>query len=264
MPFFLLYKGSFMKYLLSVVVGIYFLSLAQIQEAWAQRISEPTHAPLPTLIVYTPTITPTDTPMDCVEAIAKDTVDFEEFPEGATGQELSETLASVYGIQITSLQGGAPQIVGIAREGEAEPRLFGWLSLKCPKKPNHNRLCNGGDGGRRVLSLVNALNTKTIRFTIEFIEPVQLVQFDLADVDGDEVLAVKAYNEIGEVLDQTEFNQKGYGWGTENSALSTYEVKNASRIIKKIEVVGTKNIKVFGFGIDNIRTGLVPCSTGGG
>ena len=262
-----------MRYNVAFIVAIYLLSLVQLQEAWAQRVSEPTHAPLPTLIVYTPTIptptptptiTPTDTPMDCVEAIAKDTVDFEEFPEGATGQELSETLASVYGIQITSLQGGAPQIVGIAREGEAEPRLFGWLSLKCPKKPNHNRLCNGGDGGRRVLSLVNALNTKTIRFTIEFIEPVQLVQFDLADVDGNEVFVVKAYNEIGEVLDQTEFNQKGYGWGTGNSALSTYEVKNASRIIKKIEVVGTKNIKVFGFGIDNIRTGLVPCSTGGG
>ena len=87
---------------------------------------------------------------------------------------------------------------------------MGWGSILCPKKPNYNRLCNGGDGGRRALSLVNALNTKTIRFAIEFIEPVQLVQFDLADVDGNEVYAVTAYDETGDTLDQTTFNRKGY------------------------------------------------------
>ena len=52
-----------MKYLLSVVFGVYFLSFVQMQGAYAQRVSEPTHAPLPTLIVLTPTIpTPTTTP----------------------------------------------------------------------------------------------------------------------------------------------------------------------------------------------------------
>ena len=40
-----------MKYLLSVVFGVYFLSFVQMQGAYAQRVSEPTHAPLPTLIV---------------------------------------------------------------------------------------------------------------------------------------------------------------------------------------------------------------------
>lgn len=218
------------------------------------------HAEQPVEVVV-PTPTAINTPIPgCVPEIKSGTVKFEEFSEGASGVALSQALLKDYGITITSSAGGFPRVVEVTKEGDAEAAIRGWASLLCPGRPNYNRLCNGGDGGVRILSLSETMDTKSVNFTLEFVQGVSSANFDLADVDGNEVYTIKALDKDGNEIGSAQVQESGYNLdSTGNSALMNFKVSSSGALIKTVQINGSKSINIFGVGIDNISTGLVPC-----
>ena len=247
--------------------------------AVAQRLSEPAGSGQSPDIVINEETTPSEpTTVACVEGIGKRVIDFEEFDEGAKGTALSEALWNTYGVRLVGLYSGDPQVIRLTERGDARVKkgLIGWYSSACPGGPNQNRLCNGGDGGKRALALSRTLDADRIDVNvdgkqkkravvslgIELKTAVSEVTFDLADIDGTEAFEITAYDADGAELDGVSIKYHGsYSLKRSgNSALTPVAVTSAEANIKKVVIFGTKVIKVFGFGIDNIDTGMEPCA----
>lgn len=197
---------------------------------------------------------------ECITGLKSGRVDFESYNELDTVATLNESLIADYGIAFENVGDTDLAVARIVGEKDPNPDFRAWKSILCPKLPNHNQLCFGGDGGQRILSSTNALNTKNLSFKITLVKPVNQLSFEFADIDGNEEWSFELFNEKGEKLDAaTEIKQSGYGADTGNSALTKFEFIRVNKDIKELVATGTKSIKLFGFGIDNIETGLTIC-----
>lgn len=199
----------------------------------------------------------------CSPGITRDILTFEDFDEGAyIDASVNAQLSTDYGVTFTSGNGGDLRVAKIVGESEPEPFYFAWLSILCPKRPNHNRICRGGaaDVGRRALSTENALSTKDISFEISYAEPVQGVSFDILDLDGKENWTFSAFDEFNApIVPVTVAGGGGYGGGTGNNAVTKFSMSAPGLSIRRLRFVGQKSIKLFGFAFDNFRTGLKAC-----
>lgn len=194
-------------------------------------------------------------------------LNFESIPGAAAGLALDspqmiDYLKSVYGIWFTSVKGGGLVLAKITQSGDPEPpkARWAWYSAKCPDKPNHNRLCEGGDGGQFIMTTKNAVNTKNIVFDIHYAAPTQQLTFQLADFDGLEAWTFTLYDKFNNVIKKSHFNAaKGYGKGTENNSLQAITLTSPSVNIDHVRAQGHKGISTFGFGFDNFEPGIPPC-----
>jgi len=223
----------------------------------------------PPVVPPTPPVTPPNVPVPtptvepCTPGITKNLLTFEDFNEGAyVDSSMNSQLAREYGVTFNSGDGGDLRVAKIVREGEPDPLFSAWLSILCPKAPNHNRICNSDPAavGRRALSTDHSLSTKDISFEIYYIEPVQDLSFDILDLDGQERWVFSAYDEFDNTITPIAVSSSaGYGKGTGNNAATNISMSVPERSIRKLRFVGKKNIRLFGFGFDNFKTGLRVC-----
>ena len=190
-------------------------------------------------------------------------LDFESVPGISEGKlltpDINEYFRTNYGVTFSISAGGQFAFARIVGEKESKPSFKAWMSVLCPKRPNHNRLCNGGNGGRWILSTTSATRTRNITFEIAYEVPVKKLSFDLADLDGNEVWTFTLYNSAGVVIPGGKsISARGYGGGTGNSALKKIELASTQRI-SRVRAAGTKGIRIFGFGFDNFVTGVPRC-----
>jgi prepilin-type N-terminal cleavage/methylation domain-containing protein len=196
------------------------------------------------------------------------TIDFEDIPgarDGLTfGAEQANFLRSRYGIRLRSIEGGEFRLARIVDQDEPEPLFEAWMSILCPGRPNHNRQCGGTNtSGRWALSVADATDTRRIEFEIIYDSPVRQLSFDILDLDGGEDWFVTPYDESGVPIRERTggVEEGGYGVGsTGNSASTRFEIRSSARNIAKVRLVGTKGIRIFGFGFDNFHTGRSVCS----
>ncbi len=196
------------------------------------------------------------------------TIDFEDIPgarDGLTfGDEQEEFLRNRYGIRLRSIEGGSFRLARIVNQDEPEPLFEAWMSILCPGRPNHNRQCGGvNTSGRWALSVADAKDTRRIEFEILYDSPVRQLSFDILDLDGGEDWYVTPYDESGAPIRERTggVEEGGYGVGsTGNSSSTRFDIRSSARNIAKVRLVGTKGIRIFGFGFDNFRTGRSVCS----
>lgn len=201
------------------------------------------------------------TPPKCVPGIKSDIVDFESLGAGQTIDEAANlALQRDYGVSFNYLNsGGHLAIAEVVQEGDPEPAFKAWMSVLCANHPNHNRMCNGGSAGARVLSSTDALHASEISLQISFRVPVKNPSFDLIDVDGGETWTIVAYGPNNQVVDHAQVKKKGYGSGSGNSSATGYEVASTDEDISRIVLTGRKRSNIFGFGFDNFRTSIPVC-----
>ena len=197
----------------------------------------------------------------CNPNVSSGLVNFEEFPEYANiaNEPHRSLLLKKYGIQFDAVAGGNLAIAKVVNQGDSEPSFKAWLSILCPRRPNNNRVCNGGSVGRRVLSMTNAKDTRTAELSLTLVEPVQSLSFDIIDVDGRETWTVTATDRDGKRISSQKVSSSGYGGSSGNNGATNFQVKTLGREIKSVRIHGTKNINIFGFGFDNFKTGITPC-----
>ena len=197
----------------------------------------------------------------CNPNVSSGLVNFEEFPEYANiaNEPHRSQILQKYGIQFDAVAGGNLAIAKVVNQGDSEPSFKAWLSILCPRRPNNNRVCNGGSVGRRVLSMTNAKDTRTAELSLTLVEPVQSLSFDIIDVDGRETWTVTATDRDGKRISSQKVSSSGYGGSSGNNGATNFQVKTLGREIKSVRIHGTKNINIFGFGFDNFKTGITPC-----
>ncbi len=201
--------------------------------------------------------------MNTTLAVVPKNLDFETIPAAlgsAVNAKMNTYLRAAYGISFEAKVGGNLRLAEVVSEGDSEPAFEAWASAMCPKRPNHNQLCSGGNGGRRVLSISGAMSTKNIAFDAFYDFPAKKIEFDLADMDGDESWTITPYDSAGSpVAGAKTFNASGYGGGSGNNALTHLTITSNGTNISRVNFKGSKGINTFGFGFDNFKTGITYC-----
>jgi hypothetical protein len=216
----------------------------------------------------------------CVPGLKSGTITFEEFAEGAVvDAAFNNQLAADYGVRFIFFNSDTPpetlKIARIAKKYDTPVAFEAWASILCKEPPNRNRICDedliaGAMGlsapknGRRALSASNAMNTRSLDFMVVYEKPVESVSFDMLDLDGGETWNTYLFKDnLGAVpLVAPRISSKGYGalgGATGNNNITTYSVTSNSGKFRAIRMMGTKGIKIFGFGLDNFNTGLTRC-----
>lgn len=212
--------------------------------------------------IVLPTATAEQTPSEpCSKDISSGDIDFEEFSEwdDVSKKPHSASILTKYGVQFTAIKGGSLAIAKIVERDDEEPDFKAWLSVLCPGKPNNNRACQGGEVGKRVLSMTDAKDTKEVELLVTLVEPVDSFSFDILDVDGGETWSITATDSMGQTIPTQKVSSAGYGSNSGNNRTTNFTVQTLGRTIKSVRIVGTKKIDIFGFGFDNFRTGMAPC-----
>jgi hypothetical protein len=247
------------RFVLNVILSYLMIVFIQVLQASAQ-ISNGGEGG-----AVSPTVIPEDTetpdPPPCNPNVSSGVVNFEEFSEYANiAKEPHRSLmVEKYGIQFDAITGGDLAIAKVVSRGDSEPSFKAWLSVLCKGRPNNNRACNGGNVGKRVLSMTNAKSTRVAELSLTLVEPVQSLSFDILDVDGGETWTITATDKDGKPLPAQKVSAAGYGGSSNNNRAKNFQVKTLGKEIKSVRVRGTKNIKIFGFGFDNFVTGITPC-----
>jgi hypothetical protein len=196
-------------------------------------------------------------------------LDFESVPGAADGAvvdaAMNDYFEAQYGVRFNYLGGASLRLARIVPQGGPKVKFQAWLSAKCPKKPNNNRICGTSKAqaiaGNYALSSSNAKSSKTIKFEVVYSKPAKNPSFFIYDFDGKETWRIEAFDAAGNSVGLTQHSAgKGYSTGgTGNSDIMETSV-TTSAPVKRLEFTGNKNIKIFGFGFDNFRTGVSSCS----
>ncbi len=216
------------------------------------------------------------------QGVTRPPLDFEAIPGAHEGMSIESGIVAGHpkmtvndyfkatsGVWFSSGQGGSLQLVKVVAEGDPEPAVSAWLSIMCAKKPNHNRLCNGGDVNpdgslnKWLMSTTSAVSTRDVSLTIHYLVPVKDLSISIADIDGCETYDFLAKDEAGRqlsiVTSPSPVRDCGYGAGTGNNRLTPVTVKANNGYISTLALHGQKSIKAYGFGFDNFATGIPTC-----
>lgn len=211
-------------------------------------------------------------PFDGIPPISKGAgmsayLNFESVPNASDGKTVDSTMndyfESSYGVRFNYVGGSSMRLSRIVSQNGAKVNFKAWASVKCPGKPNNNRVCGGSEvekgAGNYAISSSNAKSSKDISFEVIYSKPATNPSFDMYDFDGGETWTITAFDEHGNEVGKSVYDaNKGYSTkGTSNSDVLVGGVKGEK--IRRLHFVGKKGIKIFGFGFDNFKTGLSTC-----
>ncbi len=194
-------------------------------------------------------------------------VDFENIPGASEGKivdaAMNNYLKGAYGISFVSVAGGEIALAKIAQQDDPEVSFRGWMSVLCPGNPSWNRLCNGGGGGRWLLSAIKAVSSYSVEFDVYYDYAAKTAEFDLADHDDSETWSITPYDASNSPIGAPRVFKAnpGYGSNTGNNKLTHITISSTSKNIRRLNFNGSKHIAIMGLGFDNFTTGIEYCKS---
>lgn len=199
-------------------------------------------------------------------------INFENVPGVYQGKvvdaDLNDWFETNYGVRFNYLGPHTLNMAYIVRRNEPPATFLAWMSILCDGIPNDNRLCNDPSpdvSGRWALSSSNSHDRpdkdEDVTFEVVYTPEARNPSWSLLDFDGGEEWTVTAYDANGQVVSSV-YRESGDGYGTNttsNNASITMSMNLNAPKIKRLHFRGEKNIKIFGYGFDNFRTGVATC-----